>query len=163
MLSAKDVARFLKGFDKGQEDECWEWKFSRIGKGYGQFKNTECGNYAHRFSYLLHNGPITDGLYVMHTCDNRLCVNPNHLKLGTCADNLQDMKNKDRHLRGERNAKSKLTESQVIEIHELHEQGMSTHKLAKRFNIGQMTAWRIVNGHRWEHIYKQRHGTNDPV
>lgn len=100
---------------------------------------------------------------VIHSCDNTRCVNPEHLSLGTCQDNLQDMKSKQRHLYGEKNTQHKLTEVQVEQMHDLHASGLSTYKLAKYFGIGQMSAWRIVNGERWNHVYLRRHGLSESM
>lgn len=95
---------------------------------------------------------------VCHSCDNPKCVNPKHLFLGTGKDNLQDMKAKDRHLRGVRNAKVKLDESKVNAIHDGLEAGESTYSLAKRFEVAQSTVFKIKHGKLWEHVYLQRHG-----
>ena len=92
--------RFWRHVERG--DDCWRWTAHRIrvrGKlWYGMFNalpRTPMG--AHRFSWELHNGPIPNGLFVLHSCDNPECTNPKHLFLGTQADNVRDMTLKRRH------------------------------------------------------------------
>jgi len=122
MITETLKARFDEKYSKGPEDECWNWQASTAGKGYGQIKipGTRRQIYAHRLSYLIHLGEIPDGKEVCHTCDNPLCVNPAHLFLGTRKDNAQDMKQKFRSTFGEKNARAKLTEKDVIKILEIH-------------------------------------------
>lgn len=139
---------------------CWEWTGATMGYGYGFIKipKTRKQIGAHRLSYLIHYGELPIGYSVCHVCDNPLCVKPSHLFLGKAKDNLSDMKTKDRHLKGSKNAQSKLTESQVRHIFTLHDQGLSQGKIAKSYGVSQSTVHKILNGQRWEHVYKSIHG-----
>lgn len=164
-MDQKLVDAFNAKYDVDTQTGCWLWTASTAGRGYGQIKlpRTRRQIYAHRLSYLIHRGDIPDGMMVCHRCDTPRCVNPAHLFLESGKANLQDMKAKDRHLRGERNEQSKLTEADVDHIHDLREAGLSTYKIAAQFPVSQMTVARILRGLRWEHVYKRRHGDSDPM
>ena len=86
-------------------DGCWTWTGAKHPFGHGLFTWEGRGQYTHRISWQIHFGEIPEGMYVCHSCDNPPCVNPAHLWLGTCADNLRDMVAKGRH--GRPNAKLK--------------------------------------------------------
>jgi len=114
--------RFEKKFIK-HKNGCWQWVASTNNNGYGKINVGGAMKLAHRVSYELYVGPIPHGsgyhgTCVLHKCDNRLCVNPDHLFLGTQEDNLLDMskKNRFRALIGEKHGMSKLTEQDVLNI-----------------------------------------------
>ena len=167
IITLEVIERFHEKWEVNEKTGCWVWTASTAGKGYGQMKipGERKQIYAHRLSYLIHypvfsgvrwgNNKIPIGLQVCHACDNPLCVKPSHLFLGTCKDNLQDMKAKDRHLKGARNAKAKLDDDKVIHIHKLSDWGVSQGKIAKAYGISQGQVYRILHGFRWNHIYQK--------
>ena len=134
---------------------CWEWTGSKDGKGYGQF-SANCKRYStHRFSFELKYGKIPNGLCVLHHCDNPSCVRPDHLFLGTVADNNRDSIIKGRNFCpiGEDNGRSKLTKRDVSLIRELYSRRDTTHiQLAQQFNVCSATICYIVNNQTWKHI-----------
>jgi hypothetical protein len=98
--------RFWTKVNKLARDGCWEWLGSAPKRpGYGRFNTgiKRAGNWvvinAHRYSWELHNGPVPKGLWVLHRCDNRVCIRPDHLFLGSVTDNNRDMIAKGRHWR----------------------------------------------------------------
>lgn len=89
--------RFWEKVDRAEGDACWEWQAGRFSNGYGQFMRVKHQMaLAHRMAYELTNGPIPEGLLVLHRCDNRPCVRPDHLWLGTHSENMRDMHAKGR-------------------------------------------------------------------
>jgi predicted XRE-type DNA-binding protein len=147
--------RFFKKVLK-QNNHCWEWQGARI-KSKGQFwhgvlRRNNQGYLAHRFSWLIHNGPIPQGQFVLHQCDNPACVNPKHLFLGTQADNVQDMMNKGRHAdqRGELQSNVKLSEQQVLWIRSNNH--LSRKQVAEHFGVHPATITDIIKRRTWTHI-----------
>ena len=135
--------------------KCWRWSGRLEDNGYGRFKVHGERISAHRFSYELVNGPITNSLFVLHRCDNRWCVNPAHLFLGTQKDNLDDMRKKGRavQVRGAAHGRAKLTEEQARDILRRARAGTSTQKeLAQEYGLHFVYVNRLVNGKRWAHL-----------
>jgi hypothetical protein len=139
--------RFWNKVDKS--GDCWVWTAGKI-QGYGSFSQDNKHIPAHRYSWFIHNGPIPDGLLICHHCDNRPCVNPAHLFLGTRADNQRDMAEKGRSLFGERNSRSKLTEADVLAIRGNND--LSRYELAELFNVSYSNITSIITRQRWKHI-----------
>lgn len=137
------------------ENNCWEWCGATDTK-YGVLRVKENEKWknikAHRISYELFKGIISNGLYVMHMCDNPICVNPNHLILGTYKNNTQDALSKNRMLKGSLNGQSILTEKDIPIIFRLHRQGLSNSKIGKKFNVHRRTISDIVNKKTWKHV-----------
>jgi hypothetical protein len=130
-MKAKSRRLFAEAMPTGEPDECWEWKGFRNTAGYGRGPHDVP---AHRLSWEMHNGPIPDGLFVCHRCDNPPCVNPAHLFLGTAKDNIDDMVRKDRHSKHQR--PTTIPDEVVRVIRERHAQGgITQRKLAAEFGV----------------------------
>lgn len=137
---------------------CWEWSGGKKGSlGYGSLHTKIDGKnlsvYAHRFSWELHNGPIPSGMIVCHTCDNPLCVNPDHLFLGTHKTNSEDRISKGRLGKtgrsGSANSQAKLTEEDVLEI---RASVLTARELSEKFHIDKSRIYQIRNGKGWSHV-----------
>lgn len=153
--------RFNSKADKaGGPEKCWPWTGALCsGTGYGK---VYIGNArfmgAHRAAYTLAHGPIPDGLFVLHRCDNRRCVNPAHLFLGTHADNMADMMAKGRNVRGPTRPEfirrgdahhgSKITEAQVAAARTRRAAGEKLRALAAEFGVRPSTLCHRLNGRR---------------
>lgn len=154
--------RFWRYARKGAD--CWTWTGACSIGGYGQMgiKGKTVG--AHRISYEIHIGPVPQGLYVLHRCDNPPCCNPRHLFLGTIADNNADRDAKGRvsrgdhvdpacRARGERCHKSPLTEEIVRTLRRDYALGgVSLKTLAQRYQVTKTTVRRAIQGDTWKHV-----------
>lgn len=133
---------------------CWQWLGSKHPFGHGYFGVGRKVVYAHRFAWEQHNGPIPGDMCVCHTCDNPACVNPEHLFLGTRADNLADMRAKGRnapmpHVPGERHGCSKLTDDAVRHI---RSSGEPAAALARLYGVDPQTIYSVRRRSSWRHI-----------
>ena len=168
-MRKSDPDRFWSKVDKS--GDCWIWtgaifQHKQVANKYGMFALNRRPYRAHRYSYETQIGPIPDGLYVCHTCDNPICVKPPHLFLGTAQDNVDDMLAKGRSntgkipgkggysgklpprvSKGENSVHAKLTQFQVDEIRSLAAMGgVSQRDLARKFNVGRSTIRHILDG-----------------
>lgn len=149
--------RFLLKIHKTKD--CWLWVGAKMGSGYGVMRDSDQSMQgAHRISYKLYKGDIPKDKIICHTCDNKSCVNPDHLFLGTQSDNMQDMHKKGRanfggrNQTGKNNNAVKVTEDQVITIKKLHKQKIKQADIAKITGVSRPNVWCIVHGKSWNHI-----------
>lgn len=136
---------------------CWKWTAETY-RGYGRLRvHTKTATKwvrAHRLSYVLHCGEIPEGLIVRHTCDNPSCVNPDHLLLGTQADNMTDKVRRGRvpDLKGERNPFRKLNDDDIRHIRHMLDAGHSQQSVGILLGVHQRTIGRIALKQTWAHV-----------
>lgn len=128
---------------------CWNW-IGAVSKGYGRMRVFGRSYKAYRFSYERANGPIPKGLHVLHKCNNGLCVNPDHLRLGTHYDNMQDKKLTYRNPSGEHAANARLNKQQVDKIRSLYASGWKQKDIGALFGISQTHVSDIVRFNTWK-------------
>lgn len=131
------------------ENGCWPWPGTIESNGYGRGNVDNKQQWAHRLSYAHHKGPIPAGFVVCHTCDVRHCVNPDHLFVGSIADNQRDMKLKGRASRGERSKSAKLTEADIRSIRTDPRPGW---KIAEAYGVSQTTISEVRSRKVWAHV-----------
>jgi len=149
--------RFWSKVNKNTTNGCWEWTASLDGKGYGQITIKKgLLKRAHRVAWELIRGSIPKGQLLCHRCDNKKCVNPDHLFLGTQRDNVQDMDSKGRRVNtphyGEQHGMAKLTNAQVKRIKEFLAVGVEGVELASLFKISVSTISHIKRRRQWKTV-----------
>lgn len=148
------------GLIERRADGCWIWGGAIGTRGYGQIsavvdgKRTTIG--AHRAAFEAQSGPIPCGLFVCHSCDTPACVNPDHLWLGTPADNMRDKQEKGRctsiGFKGEAHPKSRLTEHAVRDIRVKRSLGMKLREIAEIHGVSTEAVAGVVYKRRWTHV-----------
>lgn len=138
-------------------DGCWYWLGAYLRNGYGQFCIRSGGKSlhvkTHRLSYFLRHGDLPTGLFICHTCDNRKCVNPDHLFAATHEENMRDMREKGRSCRGSKNGRSILTADDVVEIRRLAASSRGQRAaIAKMYGLAVTSIGQIVNRRKWKHV-----------
>ena len=159
------IDRFNEKWRLNEDTGCHEWTACRLPKGYGKFgvspRNIQT---AHRVAYTLFIGPIPDGMYVCHRCDNPPCVNPDHLFLGTCQDNSDDKFAKGRELRGTKIKVSRLTEADVIEMRRLYfSRTQDCLSLSRKYNVSPNAVCRAIRGISWRHLLSDEERKRMPI
>jgi hypothetical protein len=165
-VNPKTLQRFWSKVEK--TETCWIWKASKRAKGYGAFVwATDDGQViqgrAHRFAYELMHGPIPNDLCALHKCDNPACVNPDHIFIGTKADNNADMRQKGRHVpggthcgksgkwpRAEAHHNARLTMETALQIRADRLSGLSYSQIAKKHKVSNSSAYKIANNLQWK-------------
>lgn len=142
--------RFLNKVEVAS-DGCWNWTGGCCPRGYGNFWHEGRTVGAHRFAAASRFGDPGDA-YVLHMCDNRKCVNPDHLAIGSHADNMRDMMRKGRQTLGPRNGRAVLTEDQVIKARLMKSTGVSRNEIARRFKVSKTQMGRVLSGESWSHL-----------
>ena len=136
--------------------KCWLWLGRPNVHGYGRLGVDYNRIDAHVFSYELNVSPVPKGMCVLHKCDNRMCVNPDHLFVGTRTDNMVDKVEKDRQHKGEQFKSAKLSDDKVREIRKRHKVWSATRtntkELAMEFGVSTTVILRVVSGRGWKHV-----------
>lgn len=179
----RDIERFWSKVDRsGGPDACWMWTAARHEFGYGKIRVQRKDVGAHRVAWEITNGPVPEGMFVCHTCDNPPCCNPAHLWIGTSTENAADRHAKgrsyggDRHwqrvhpelrlrgshhwshqhpsrvARGEAHGRAHLTADNVRAIRQRYAMGATLKGLAQDYGVTSQNIWNVVHRKTWAHV-----------
>lgn len=149
-----ELKNFLLEHRNIKENGCWEWTLGTNG-GYGIKRISGKAMKVHRISAILYLGlGINSKLQALHYCDNPPCFNPNHLFIGTHADNMHDMANKN-YMKGVNNWRAKLTNQKVKRIKLMLSMGENYKNISKFFNVSHSAIWSILKNKSWKHVKAQ--------
>ncbi len=140
------VDNFWQNVNRSSPSGCWVWLGAQTSNGYGSLQISGVKYSAHRLSYELNFGSIPEGVNVLHSCDNKACVNPAHLFLGTQTDNMHDAIAKGR-VDG-----MPLSDQDVLDIRERHVLGETINSLAKEYGSCEAYLWKIVRFEKRRHV-----------
>ena len=166
-FSPETIKRFWSRVQK--TDSCWLWIAGKTRSGYVSFRASNRALFAHRISWVLVHGRIPSGMCVCHMCDIPACVNPEHLFLGTHAENMRDAANKNRFPKGEqhhahrspevmrpplgeRNGNAKLRDEWIPFIRKRLAEGESQRSIAADYGVSHGMIGRISRGTAWRHV-----------
>jgi hypothetical protein len=147
---AADINRFWAKVDV--TGECWCWSAGTDPDGYGRFRVDGENHKAHRVSWAMHRGPIPAGKCALHRCDNRKCVRPSHLFLGTRRDNNADRVAKGRDAKGAQLPQAKLTAAKVVEIRRRIAGGDRQVDIARDMSVSKVAVCDVNKGRYWRHV-----------
>ena len=164
MAARRDpVELFWSKVDKS--GDCWLWLAGKDKNGYGKFdvtlprgdtpvgvKTPQRYIRAHHFAFETVHGPVAKGTFLMHSCDNPACVRPDHLSIGDPKANYHDSKRKGRNTRGERNAKSVLTDALVRVMRSEAAHGMRCNDIARKYGVKFGAVYFMLKGKTWRHV-----------
>lgn len=146
MKGLTPLQRFMNFISPEPNSGCWLWDSAYVDHRYGVMWLEGGNKYAHRISFMLHNGDIPAGMHVCHKCDNPACVNPDHLFLGNAKDNTQDC------IRKKRKAGQTLTVEQVSEIKRRLKNGEKQTALVKEYGTTLKAIGAIARGTSWRNV-----------